>query len=168
MAIIIRRYEEADIDEMVRIWNEVVEEGKAFPQTELLTAETGKAFFGEQTWCGVAQDMTTGEIFGMYILHPNNIGRCGHICNASYAVASRSRGEGIGRRLVEDSLKQASRLNFRIMQFNAVVKENCRARKLYESLGFVQLGSIPGGFRMKDGHLADIVLYYYLLEGCKA
>ncbi len=83
------------------------------------------------------------------------------------AIIVRRYEEATGRRLVEDSLKQASRLKFRIMQFNAVVKENYRARKLYESLGFVQLGSIPGGFRMKDGHLADIVLYYYLLEGRK-
>ena len=41
---------------------------------------------------------------------------------------------------------------------------NILARKLYEKVGFVQLGVIPGGFRMKDGHYEDIVLYYYLLQ----
>ncbi len=97
---------------------------------------------------------------GLYILHPNNIGRCGHICNASYAVSSDARGRQIGRKLVEDSLIQAKHHNFRIMQFNAVVAGNTRARRLYESLGFVPLGSIPEGFLMKDGHFEDIVLYY--------
>lgn len=28
--------------------------------------------------------------------HPNNVGRCGHICNASYAVSSDARGRHIG------------------------------------------------------------------------
>lgn len=56
------------------------------------------------------------------------------------------------------------RLGFAILQFNAVVASNVLARKLYEKVGFVQLGVIPGGFRMKEGHYEDIVLYYYLLQ----
>ena len=77
----IRAYREQDIREMVRIWNEVVEEGVAFPQLDLLDEETGKSFFDSQTYCGVADD--DGKVVGLYILHPNNIGRCGHIANAS-------------------------------------------------------------------------------------
>lgn len=128
MEIRIRKYEESDIPGMVSIWNEVVEEGVAFPQTEYLTQESGRAFFADQTWCAVAQDVKSGKLLGLYILHPNNIGRCGHICNASYAVSSDARGRQIGRKLVEDSLIQAKHHNFRIMQFNAVVAGNTRAR----------------------------------------
>ena len=100
----------------------------------------------------------------MYILHPNNVGRCGHIANASYAVASASRGRHIGGALVEDSLAQARSLGFRLMQFNAVVDANTHARRLYERLGFRPLGRIPGGFLMKDGHYEDIWLYYIELR----
>lgn len=163
MEIQVRKFEEKDIPDMIRIWNEVVEEGTAFPQNEFLTEETGKTFFEEQTWCGIAQDTNSKSILGLYILHPNNIGRCGHICNASYAVSSEARGKQIGRRLVEDSIAQAKCHSFRILQFNAVVDGNARARKLYEGMGFVKLGKIPGGFLMKDGHYEDIVLYYCLL-----
>lgn len=148
---------------MVRIWNEIVEEGTAFPQTEFLTEETGKTFFDEQSWCGVAQEAESEEILGLYILHPNNVGRCGQICNASFAVSSEARGKQIGRELVKDCLLQAPRLGFNILQFNAVVASNTPARKLYENLGFVQLGVIPEAFRMKDGHYEDIVLYYHRL-----
>lgn len=86
MNIEVRAYTDNDIEAMVTIWNQVVEDGVAFPQEKCLTPESGTAFFAEQTYCGVAEDMDTGRIYGMYILHPNNVGRCGHICNASYAV----------------------------------------------------------------------------------
>ena len=150
MSITVREYGENDIS----VWNEVVRDGVAFPQTEELDFESGKKFFAEQTCCPVATD-ENGEVLGMYILHPNNVGRCGHICNASYAVSSSSRGKGVGRKL-----ERAKKYGFKILQFNAVVKTNTSARKLYESLGFVKLGVIPKGFLMKDGHYEDICPYY--------
>jgi len=159
MEIRIRAYEERDLAEMIRIWNEVVEEGVAFPQVEPLDEVSGAAFFREQTYNGVAVD-EADRVRGLYILHPNNVGRCGHICNASYAVSRTDRGRGIGEKLVRDCLEQGRLHEFRILQFNAVVASNHRARKLYEKLGFVPLGVIPEGFRMKDGHYEDICPYY--------
>lgn len=162
MVVSIRKYEHGDIKDMVRIWNEVVEEGIAFPQEELLDEHSGKVFFDSQTYCGVAED-AEGRIYGLYILHPNNVGRCGHLCNASYAVRSDSRGLHIGEKLVRDCLIQGKEKGFRILQFNAVVATNIHARHLYERLGFQQLGTIPKGFRMKDGHYEDICPYYHEL-----
>lgn len=143
---------------MIAIWNEVVEEGVAFPQEEFLNEKTGKDFFSSQSYTAVAQK--NGEILGLYILHPNNIGRCGHICNASYVVASRFRGRHIGEQLVLDCMKKGRELGFRILQFNAVVETNIHARHLYERIGFHQLGTIKNGFRLKDGSYANICPYY--------
>ena len=157
--MIIRKYEDADVLQMNAIWNEVVMDGIAFPQEECLDPESGRAFFAAQSYCGVAQD-EGGKVVGLYILHPNNIGRCGHIGNASYAVSSSCRGQHIGEMLVTDSLKKAKECGFRVMQFNAVVESNIHARHLYERLGFVPLGVIPEGFRMKDGHYENICPYY--------
>lgn len=159
--MIIREFTDKDISQMVKIWNEVVEEGIAFPQEDFLDERSGKDFFGEQSYTGVAED--DNDITGLYILHPNNIGRCGHICNASYAVSSRCRGQHIGERLVTDCLEKAKELGFKVLQFNAVVESNIHARHLYERLGFIQLGTIPGGFRMKDGQYENICPYYHLL-----
>ena len=163
MDIEIRAYEEKDLPRMIQIWNEVVEEGIAFPQEELLTAESGRQFFAEQTYSGVAVDTANGNVCGLYILHPNNVGRCGHICNASYAVSSESRGLHIGEKLVTDCLVQGKKHGFGVLQFNAVVATNIHARHLYERLGFTWLGTIPKGFRMKDGHYEDICPYYHEL-----
>lgn len=154
----IRKYQEADLESMIKIWNEVVEEGVAFPQEEMLTEKTGKEFFASQSYTGVAVE--DDKVLGLYILHPNNIGRCGHLCNASYAVSSLCRGRHIGEKLVSDCLTQAVDIGFRVIQFNAVVENNIHARHLYERLGFHQLGTIPGGFRMQDGTYMAICPYY--------
>lgn len=157
----VRQYNENDIASMVRIWNEVVEDGIAFPQENFLDEETGKSFFASQSYCGVAVDENV--VVGLYILHPNNIGRCGHIANASYAVDSSCRGKHIGEKLVSHCLQQAKLLNFKILQFNAVVEDNLHARHLYERLGFTQIGTVPKGFRLKDGSYQNICLYYHEL-----
>ncbi|MFR2213547.1 MAG: hypothetical protein ACLS61_06825 [Ruminococcus sp.] len=43
--IIVRKYEEKDLPAMIRIWNEVVEDGVAFPQEECLDEKAGAGFF---------------------------------------------------------------------------------------------------------------------------
>lgn len=163
MNVEIRPYGKADISRMIEIWNAVVEEGVAFPQEEFLTEETGAQFFRAQTYCAVAADKVTGKVCGLYILHPNNVGRCGHLCNASYAVSSECRGLHIGEKLVQDCLVQAKSNGFGVLQFNAVVATNTAARHLYARLGFHLLGTVPKGFKMKDGNFEDICLYYYAL-----
>jgi len=163
MNIIIREYEKKDVSDAIAIWNEVVEDGVAFPQQELLTEVSGDAFFSEQSFTGIAYDADSDRVVGLYILHPNNIGRCGHICNTSYAVKKEFRGRGIGEKLVIHSLEKGKELGFKILQFNAVVKSNVYALRLYEKLDFVKLGTIPGGFLMKDGSYEDIIPHYKIL-----
>ena len=160
MQTAVRGYQERDLPDMIRIWNSVVEAGSAFPQAEDLTAVSGAEFFAEQSYCAVAED-PDGCILGLYILHPNNVGRCGHICNASYAVDPSVRGLHIGRQLVSDCLVQAKKHGFRILQFNAVVATNRTALALYDKLGFVRIGTIPGGYRLADGSFVDIHICYH-------
>ena len=62
----------------------------------------------------------------------------------------------IGEKLVRDCLVQGAAHGFRILQFNAVVASNVHVRHLCVRLGFVQLGMIPKGFRMKDGGYEDL------------
>lgn len=153
-----RAYRAEDVPQMAEIWNAVVREGDSFPQTEELSHREAEAFFAGQSHAGVAA--RGAEVVGLYILHPNNVGRCGHIANASFAVKPGLRGMGIGEKLVRDCLAQGRALGFRILQFNAVVAANERANRLYEKLGFRRVGTIPGGFRMKSGDYADIHVYY--------
>lgn len=154
----IREFKENDLSQMIGIWNQIVEQGDSFPQKEVLDFESAKLFFSEQTFTGVFE--RDNQILGLYILHPNNIGRCNHIANASYAVLKGQRGNKIGEKLILHSKKIAVNKGFRILQFNAVTITNTGALHLYKKLGFSQLGVIPGGFLSKENKYVDIIPHY--------
>ena len=157
MNIILRPIEKNDLPQATAVWNDVVASGDSFPGDQLLSEAEAWAMFGEQTATVCAMKGT--EVVGVYILHPNNIGRCAHIANASYAVKQGLRGQGIGRLLVEDCLARAKANGFRGLQFNAVVASNTAAIALYLKLGFKVLGTVTGGYRDKDGHYRDTLIF---------
>lgn len=157
MVIETRQIKKADLAQAAAIWNDVVAAGDSFPGDRILSEEQAWEMFCAQTEtvCAVHGD----EVVGVYILHPNNIGRCAHIANASYAVKAQSRGQGTGRLLVEDSLKRAKQNGFRGLQFNAVVATNTAAIALYLKLGFKVLGTVTGGYRDKSGGYRDTLIF---------
>ena len=148
----------ADIPAMGALWRQVFGDSeevtdafyRAFPRCRAAMAENG-----------------AGEIISVVHTLPQTLVFPGGTLPVAYlyAIATRKdcRGQGVGRVLVEDSLAACGALGFRLLQFNAVVASNHTARHLYERLGFVPLGIIPGGFRMKDGHYEDICPYYCVL-----
>lgn len=149
-----------DVPAMTEIWNVVVRDGMAFPQEEEMTEAQAAEFFAAQDVTRIAVDENDAPI-GLYILHPNLSGRSGHICNASYAVFSKCRGEHIGEKLVLDSLEAGKKCGYRILQFNAVVESNVHAQHLYERVGFTKIGYVPGGFRNKEDEYEGMYSYYF-------
>lgn len=156
----VKGFTREDIDEAVAVWNRVVEDGCAFPQEIPFTREQGIEFFESQTFTGVAYDDETGEIVGVYIMHPNFVGRCSHICNTSYAVKAGKRGMGIGSIIVTHSMEKARECGFKILQLNAVIASNTPALNLYKKLGLIPLGAIKDAFRNKNGEYEDIIPHY--------
>lgn len=102
---------EENLPEITRIWNSVVEQGDSFPGDQILSLEEAREMFAAQTETVCVR--LDGEVVGVYILHPNHIGRCSHVANASYGVKS-----GLPRRrnrpaMVLDSLHRAGKYGFR-------------------------------------------------------
>ena len=158
MEVVVRKYQDTDLPSMVEIWNQIVEDANAFPQMEKLSEDEAKKFFSSQTFTGVA--IGDHQVLGLYILHPNNVGRCGHISNASYAVRENFRGYHIGEKLVRHSMKTGREFGFSILQFNAVVSTNIAAIHLYEQIGFHKVGVIKNGYLLGNGNYEDIISYY--------
>ena len=157
MDITLRNITKADLPQAAAIWNDVVAAADSFPGDEILTEPQMWDMFCAQTETVVA--IADGQVAGVYILHPNNIGRCSHIANASYAVSRDMRSRGIGKAMVLDSLSRCRKNGFRGLQFNAVVAANTRAIALYLSLGFKILGTVTGGYRKADGTYADTLIF---------
>jgi GNAT superfamily N-acetyltransferase len=87
-----------------------------------------------------------GTILGTAESGPNHGGPAAHVANAGFMVAPEHSGRGVGRALAEHVLEQARTDGFRAMQFNAVVETNAGAVKLWRSLGFDVLTTVPEAF----------------------
>ena len=158
MELQIRPYTVDDIKAMVRIWNEVVEAGDAFPQVTPLTEQNADEFFSAQTATMVAD--VNGIIFGMYILHPNGIGRCAHIANASFAVGAALCGIGRGPQQGGKRLGTSGQNGVPGRAGKPRGAPNEAAQHLYEAIGFTKVGMIPGGFINGLGGYEDMFVYY--------
>ena len=146
-----------DHDELFDAFSRIVAAGEGFPQTAPLTRQ---AF--DDDWIdhssAVCVARFAGCLVGAYYVKPNFVGRAAHIANAGYFVLAPYRGTGVGRALVEHSLREARRLGFDAMQFNLVFESN-PARSLYDRLGFKEVGRIPNAV---DGQ--DALIYWRSLQ----
>lgn len=156
--MIIEQYNNKYLDEATKIWNNTIRSGLYFPQEHTLSLNEATRYFKKQDFTGIA--LINDEVVGVYILHANSIGRIDHVANASYAVKETARGNKIGEKLVLHSMKKAKELNYRILQFNAVVASNQSAIHLYEKIGFNKIGVVPQSYKTISGQYEDLILYY--------
>ena len=87
-----------------------------------------------------------GRIVGTYYLRANNRGGGAHVANCGYMVALDAMGGGVARAMCAHSLDEARTRGFSAMQFNFVIASNERAVKLWQSMGFAIVGTLPGAF----------------------
>jgi L-amino acid N-acyltransferase YncA len=101
-----------------------------------------------------------GAIVGTAYLRPNQVGLGDHVANAGWMIAPVESGHGIGRLFALHILEEAARLGYHAMQFNAVVATNERALRLWTSMGFEIVGTVPDAFRHATNGLTDIHIMY--------
>lgn len=106
-----------------------------------------------------------GTVLGTAKSGPNQGGGGSHVGTASFMVGAEYDGRGVGRALAEHVIAAAKADGFRSMQFNAVVETNVHAVRLWQSVGFEILTTIPEGFRHPtEGYVGLHVMYRSLLE----
>jgi GNAT superfamily N-acetyltransferase len=145
------RIRDADAGDWPAIWLILQEVGSAGetltwdPETTEAQARAG--WMREppgRTIVAVADD---GSIAGSASTHPNHSGPGSHVANAGFVVDPARHHQGVGRALGLHVLDQAREDGYLAMQFNAVVETNTAAVRLWSSLGFQILATVPGAFR---------------------
>jgi L-amino acid N-acyltransferase YncA len=148
LPVLVRAATDDDWQEIWRILEPVLRAGETYTYPRDITEPEARA-----AWTGVphvqvlvAEDPTDGRVLGTAKYLPNHPGAGSHVANASFVVSSDAAGRGVGRTLAEAVIDGARTDGFRAMQFNAVVETNERAVRLWQSLGFDVLATVPAAF----------------------
>ena len=135
----------ADDDAIWAILEPTFRAGETYPIPRDISRAEALAYWRTPGhWVFVAE--RAGKIVGTYYLRANQKGGGAHVCNCGYMTAQDSFGRGVARTMCAHSLRFARERGFTAMQFNFVVASNERAVKLWQSLGFAIVGTLPGVF----------------------
>ncbi|MGN7918729.1 MULTISPECIES: GNAT family N-acetyltransferase [Lysobacter] len=149
-------------DEFERVWpifREVLARGESYNYPAELSMERAQEMWTSPPYRTFIAE-ADGETLGCYKLGPNQSGRGDHVANASYMVAERAWGQGVGSALCAHSLEQAREAGFAAMQFNYVVSSNAAAVHLWLKHGFEIVGRVPNAFRHVSLGLVDVFVMY--------
>ncbi|MEU9287972.1 GNAT family N-acetyltransferase [Streptomyces sp. NPDC048275] len=153
---------EAAADDWPRIWpfwHRIVAAGETYTWDPDTSEEAAHALWmapGKRVY--VAQD-ATGTVVGSAYVTPNYGGPAARIANAGFMVDPDHAGLGAGRALAEHVLAAAKADGYRGMVFNAVVETN-PAVKLWTSLGFTILGTVPDAYEhARHGRVGLHIMY---------
>jgi L-amino acid N-acyltransferase YncA len=141
---------EACQDDWPQIWaiiDEVITGQQTLPYDPAMSEDEAKRGWLLTAPARVTVAAAGDLILGTANMYANRPGPGNHVASGSLMVATQARGKGVGRALTTDMISWARRSGFAAIQFNAVVDTNTAAVRLYESLGFVTLGTAPGAFR---------------------
>lgn len=155
--------DERDVEPLRALYRIIVDEGTSYPHDRFPDEDAFMDYWfrGMSTVAAYAPDRAraTGMI-GAFYLKPNWPGRARQVANAGFIVAPDCRNKGLGWLLGATMLAYARQLGYRSVIFNLVFSENVVARRLWEKLGFRELGVIPGAVRKNDGTYQDAAIMF--------
>ncbi|GGB20891.1 N-acetyltransferase [Flexivirga endophytica] len=163
--ISIRNATERDWASIWPIIQEVVAAGDTYALPADLSEDDAREMWLEMPpGCTVvAVDDVDGTVLGSAHMGPNRPGAGAHVGTASFMVGSAARGRGVGRLLGEYVVQWLRDAGFDSIQFNAVVESNTVAVRLWKSLGFQVIGTVPAAFRHPQDGLVGLHVMYLKL-----
>lgn len=153
MNIIKRQCQKDDLKDVVSLFNEVIQKGLYLEQDSPMKEDEIES----SSYCGVMLD--DHLLVGAYLINPLGTGHCKHIATCSYAVKEDYKKELDS--LIKDSLEQAYKSGYTIMQLNTVTKT---LKTVLDTVGFKSLGMIRDGFKTEDGEYENTYVLYRPLD----
>ena len=161
----IRPATDADWAQIHPFFEAIVTEGETYAYPPDLTSDEARALWMERPPGATVVLEEDGVVLGTAKMGPNRPGNGAHVGTASFMVSPTARGRGVGRRLGEQVVEWHRDAGFRAVQFNAVVETNTSAVRLWQSLGFEIVGTVPGAFRSPThGYVGLHVMHLDLTE----
>ena len=158
----IRAATAADWPQIYPFFRRIVEAGETYAFPEHLGPEEAAGWWLEQPPGRTVVAVDGDEVLGSAKMGPNRPGRGAHIATASFMVDRT--GRGVGRALGTHVLDWARASGYHGMQFNAVVETNTVAVRLWRSLGFEIIGTVPEAFAHRTAGLVGLHVMYQKLE----
>ncbi len=160
----IRPATDDDFPAVYALFQQVLREGLTYSYIpEEMTESRSRDYWmhAEGTHCCVAE--VNGQFAGCFALRINRTGRANHVANASFIVHPAHRGKGVGRALGQSAIELAKSLGYKAIQYNFVVSVNEVAVKLWKSLGYTVIGTMPEGFQHPTLGLVDVYMMHRYL-----
>ncbi|WP_407318143.1 GNAT family N-acetyltransferase [Isoptericola halotolerans] len=154
-------------DDWPRVWpvvEPVVRAGETYAYPLDLTSEQAQELWMERPPGRTVVAVGEGEVLGTAKMGPNRPANGDHVGTASFMVADAARGRGVGRALAEHVIDWHREQGYRGIQFNAVVESNTTAVRLWRSLGFEIVGTVPGAFRSPTAGFVGLLVMYLPLR----
>jgi GNAT superfamily N-acetyltransferase len=161
---VIRRMSEDDWAQVWPFWDEIVQAGETYAYPLDLTSEQARALWTVPPPGQTVVLEEDGVVLGSATMGPNRPGRGSHVGTASFMVSGAARGRGVGRRLGEHVVQWHRDHGFRAIQFNAVVETNEAAVRLWQSLGFRIIGTVPEAFDSRAHGLVGLHVMHLPLD----
>jgi len=141
----------------------IVADGRTYAYPEGLSSDEARALWMEPPPGRTVVAVEGDRLLGSAKMGPNRPGRGAHVATASFMVDPAAQGRGVGRALGEHVVAWAREAGYRAIQFNAVVETNTGAVRLWQSLGFRILTTVPGAFdHPEHGYVGLHVMYLEL------
>jgi GNAT superfamily N-acetyltransferase len=140
---------DATSDDWPQIWpflHAIVAARETYAYDPAMTEDEARAMWMVGPPARTIVAVSDGAVVGTANMYANRPGPGAHVASASFMVDPAHHGHGIGRALGEEVIDWARREGFRAIQFNAVVETNERAVRLWRSLGFEVIGTVPEAF----------------------
>ncbi|WP_295095737.1 hypothetical protein [uncultured Catenibacterium sp.] len=153
MNIIKRQCQKDDLKDVVSLFNEVIQKGLYLEQDSPMKEDEIES----SSYCGVMLD--DHLLVGAYLINPLGTGHCKHIATCSYAVKEDYKKELDS--LIKDSLEQAYKSGYTIMQLNTVTQT---LKTVLDTVGFKSLGMIRDGFKTSKGEYENTYVLYRPLD----
>ena len=160
--VIIRYPKLDDLDAVLKFVNDLVAEDTFIMLNEIQTREQEEKWL-KDTLAAIASG---GKIHLVADVNGHYAGNCEirihdkrqtHVGDIGISVAEQYRDEGIGRELLLTLIEEGKNASLKLLILQCF-ENNDRALHLYESLGFIHAGLVPGVYAYKGRFVGEVTL----------